>query len=215
VHVEDGVERAETKEFRDDRCAHSGSENFSAYCALLGRKDAHPDFIGFGARGPELKETLEIAGLVCNLAGDGAVDRNGRLRKILQYTLVSRRCAANIVFGLQAVDGNYDVEALEVGPVSGNGAEGAGDDLDVNAAVVELGQDGFEFAIPDEGVAADERDVERSMLVDYSKDVFDESVLFVIRQLAKGDVAFTPEMGRIKGVATGTAEGTFAGDLDR
>ena len=182
---------------------------------MLRCKDAHPDLLGFGPLGPELKEPLEIAGLIRNLAGDGAVDRNGRLRKILQYTPVRRRCAANIVFGLQTVYGDYDVEALEVGPVSGNGAEGAGDDLDVNATVVELGQDGFEFAIPDEGVAADERDVERSMLVDYSEDVFDESVLFVIRQLAKGDVAFTPEMGRIKGVATGTAEGTFAGDLDR
>lgn len=215
MHVEDGVERAETKELRDDRCAHYGSENLRACCALLGRKDAHPDLIGFGALSPELKETLEIAGLVCNLAGDGAVNRNGRLRKILQYTLVSRRCAANIVFGLQAVDGNYDVEALEVGPVSGNGAEGAGDDLGMNAAAVELGQDGFEFAIPDEGVAADERYVERLMLVDYAEDVFDERVFFVVRQLAKGYVVLASEMSRIKGVASGTAEGTFAGDLDR
>jgi len=215
VHVEDGVERAETKEFRDDRCAHSGSENFSAYCALLGRKDAHPDFIGFRARGPELKETLEIAGLVCNLAGDGAVDRNGRLRKILQYTLVSRRCAANIVFGLQTVYGDYDVEALEVGPVSGNGAEGAGDDLGMNAAAVEFGQYCFEFAIPDEGVTADEGDMERFMLVDYAENVFDECVFFIVRQLAKRNVVFPSEMGRIEGIATGTAEGTFAGDFDR
>jgi hypothetical protein len=119
------------------------------------------------------------------------------------------------VFGLQAVDGDYDVEALEGGPVSGNGAEGAGDDLDVNAPAMELGQDGFEFAISDEGIAADEGDVERAILVDYAEEVFDQRVLFVIRQLAKGDVAFSAEMGWIEGVTPGTAEGTFAGDLDR
>ena len=215
MHVEDGIEGTETEEFGDDRCARSWRKDFGAGCALLGRKDAHPDFIGFGARGPELKETLEIAGLVCNLAGDGAVDRNGRLRKILQYTLVSRRCAANIVFGLQPVYGDYDVEAFEVGPVRGNRAEGAGDDLGMNAAAVELGQDGFKFAISDEGVTADEGDMERFMLVDYAENVFDECVFFIVRQLAKGNVAFPAEMGRIEGIATGTAEGTFASDLDR
>jgi len=143
------------------------------------------------------------------------VDRNGRLRKILQYTPVSRRCAANIVFGLQPVYGDYDVEAFEVGPVRGNRAEGAGDDLGMNAATVELGQDGFKFAISDEGVTADEGDMERFMLVDYAENIFDECVFFIVRQLAKGNVAFPSEMGRIEGIATGTAEGTFASDLDR
>jgi hypothetical protein len=215
VHVEDGIEGTETEEFGDDLCARSWRKDFRACCALLRSKDAHPDLVGFGALGPELKEALKIAGLVRNLAGDGAVDRNGRLRKILQYTLVSRRCAANIVFGLQTVYGDYDIEALEVGPMGGNGAEGAGNDLDVNAATVELGQEGFELAISDEGVAADEGDVERLMLVDYAEDIFDECVFFVIRQLAKGDVAFAAEVGWIEGVASGTAEGTFTGDLDR
>jgi hypothetical protein len=53
------------------------------------------------------------------------------------------------------------------------------------------------------------------MLVDNAEDIFDECVFLVIRQLAKGDVAFAPEVGWIEGVASGTAEGTFAGDLDR
>ena len=159
VHVEDGVERAETKEFRDDRCAHSGSENFSAYCALLGRKDAHPDLIGFGALGPELKKPLEISGLVGDLAGNRAVDRNARLRKVLQYTLVGRRCATFIVFGLQPVDRDNYIEAFVVRPVSRNWTEGAGNDLGVDAATVELGQDGLELAVADEWVAAYQRDV--------------------------------------------------------
>ncbi len=180
-----------------------------------GREDAHPDLLCLGAFGPELKKPLEISGLVCDLAGNRAVDRNACLRKVLQYTLVGCRCATYIVFGLQAVDGDDDVEALECRPMSGNGAEGAGDDLDMNAAAVELGQDRFELAIADEGVAADEGDVERLVLVDYAEDVFDQGVFLVVGQLAKGDVAVASEMGWIVGVASGTAEGAFAGDLDR
>jgi hypothetical protein len=99
--------------------------------------------------------------------------------------------------------------------VSGNGAEGAGDNLGVNATAIELRQDGFEFPVSDEGVAADEGDVERLVLVDYAEDVFDESVFFIVRQLTKGDVAFASEMSWVVGVTSRTAEGTFAGDLDR
>ncbi len=215
VHVEDRVEWAETEQFCDNRCAHPGCEDLWAYCALLRREDAHPNLFSFGPFGPELKEPLEIAGLVCDLAGDGAVDRNSRLRKVLQYTLVGRRCATNIVFGLEAIYGDDDIEALEVGPVSGNGTEGAGDDLDVNAAAVELRQDRFELSVADQRVAADEGDVERLMFVDYAEDVFDQRVFFIVRQLAQGDVAVASEMGGIEGVASGTAEGTFAGELDR
>ncbi len=215
VHVEDGIERAETEQFRDDRCAHPRCEELWPYCVSLGREDAHPDLFSFRSFGPELKEPLEIAGLVCDLAGDSAVDRNSRLRKVLQYTLVGRRCATDIVFGLESVYGDDDIEALEVGPMSGNGAEGAGDDLGVNAAAVELGQDGFEFAIPDHRVASDEGDVERLMFVDYAEDVFDERVFFIVRQLTKSDVVLAPEMGWIEGVASGATEGTFTCELDR
>jgi hypothetical protein len=84
------------------------------------------------------------------------------------------------MLGLEAVYGDYDVEELEVCPVSGNGAEGAGDDLNVNAAAIELGQDGFEFPVADEGIAADEGDVEGLMLVDYTKYVPDQSVILVV-----------------------------------
>jgi hypothetical protein len=84
------------------------------------------------------------------------------------------------VLGLKAVDGDYDIEKLEVCPVSGNGAEGAGDNLGVNAAAVELGQDGFEFPIANEGIAADEGYMEGLMLVDYTENVSDESVLLEV-----------------------------------
>jgi hypothetical protein len=205
VHVEDGIEGAKAKEFCDDGCAEGGCEYLGARCSTLWGEDAHPDLSCLGAFGPELKKPLEISGLVCDLAGDGAVDRNARLREVLQYTLVGCRCATYIVFGLQAVDRDDDIEAFKVCPMSGDGSEGAGDDLDVNVAAVELGQDRFEFPVADERVAADEGDVKRLMLVDYAENVFDEGVFLVVRQLTESDAAVHSEMGWIVGVASGAA----------
>jgi hypothetical protein len=147
---------------------------------LLWGEEAYPDPLRLWAFGPKLQKPLEISGLVSDLAGDGAVDRNARLRKVLQYTLVGCRCATYIVFGLQTVDGDDDVEAFKCCPVSGDGPEGAGDDLNVNVAVVEFGKNCFELTVADEGVAANKGDVERLMLVDYAEDVSDQSVVLVV-----------------------------------
>jgi len=180
VHIENGVERAKAKEFRDNGSPHGGCEYLWTSGSDLRCEDAHPDLLCFGAFGPKLKKPLEISGLFCDLAGDGAVDRNARLREVLQYTLVSRRCATYIVFGLQTVDGDDDVEPLKVRPMSGDGAKGAGNDLDVNAAAVEFWEDGFELAVAHEGIATDERDVERLVLVDDAENIFYKSVFFVV-----------------------------------
>ena len=62
----------------------------------------------------------------------------------------------------------------------GNGAEGAGDDLGMDAAPVEFGQDGFELAVTDEGVSTYEGDVEGLVLINYPEDVFDEGVFLIV-----------------------------------
>ncbi|HMF63276.1 MAG TPA: hypothetical protein VK608_04240 [Edaphobacter sp.] len=76
------------------------------------------------------------------------------------------------MFRLEAVDGDDDIEALEVRPMSGNGAEGAGDNLDVNAPLIKRWQESFKFPIADQGIAADKGDMEGLMLVDDTEHVF-------------------------------------------
>ncbi|MCU1222872.1 MAG: hypothetical protein JWQ42_965 [Edaphobacter sp.] len=76
------------------------------------------------------------------------------------------------MFRLETIDGDDDIEELEVRPVSGNGTEGAGDNLDVDASPIKLWQEGFELPIADQGIAADEGDVQGLVLVDYTKHVF-------------------------------------------
>src|SRR5882757_2908699 len=85
VHVEDGIQGLEAKQFRDDCRTDGGGENLRSLCPLLRGEDAHPDLLDFGSLAPELEKLLKIAGSVCDLSGDGAVDRNSRLRKVLQY----------------------------------------------------------------------------------------------------------------------------------
>jgi hypothetical protein len=80
------------------------------------------------------------------------------------------------VFRLQAVDGDNDIEPREVGPVLRDDAEGAGDDLDVDAAPVQLGEKKFQLAIANERVSADERKVERTISVDDFEDALNQSV---------------------------------------
>jgi hypothetical protein len=173
VHVEDGIEGPQAEEFGDDLGTDGGREDLRAGGALLGSEDAHPDLAGFRAVAPEAEELFEVAGPAGDLSGDGAVDGDFGLSEVFEDALVGCGGAAEVVFGLEAVDRDDDIQAFEAGPVSGNGTEGAGDDLEMDAAAVDLGEQSFEFAEAHEGIAADERDVEGAMFVDEFKDVAD------------------------------------------
>jgi len=76
------------------------------------------------------------------------------------------------MFRLEAVDGDDDIEALEARPMSGNGAEGACDNLDVNASLIKRWQESFKFPITNQGIAAHQGKMEGLMLVDDTEHVF-------------------------------------------
>lgn len=136
-------------------------------------EDAHPDLASFEAVGPEAEELFKVTGPAGDLSGDGAVDGDSGLSNVFEDALVSCGGAAEVMFGLEAVDRDDDIQAFEGAPVSGNGTEGAGNDLEMDAAAIDFGEQGFEFAEAHKGIAADERDVERAMFVDKLKDVAD------------------------------------------
>ena len=73
-------------------------------------------------------------------------------------------------------------------------------------------QDGRQLAIADERLAADDRDVQRAMAIDERHDAVDELLALEVADLAQREVA--AEMIVAVGVAAGTAERAFAGDLD-
>ena len=103
--------------------------------ADLGSEEAEPNFFDLGARGPEFQEFAEVAGALHHLAGDGAMNGDVLVRDIFQDAFVGSGGATDIVFGLQAVYGDGDVQVVERWPGGAHGAEGAGNQLDVNSAL--------------------------------------------------------------------------------
>jgi hypothetical protein len=69
------------------------------------------------------------------------------------------------------------------------------------------------FAKPYEGLATHDRDVERAMLINQLEEPPDELGSLEIADLSQRNAA--AEMFIAVSVATGTSEGTFAGNLDR
>ncbi len=90
--------------------------------------------------------------------------------------------------------------------------ESAGDELHVDTAIDKLGKQHFEFAIADERVSADDRQMERLVLVDQLEHAVDQLLSFEIREAAQVGGA---EMRVFVGVASGTAQRAFFGDFQR
>jgi hypothetical protein len=88
------------------------------------------------------------------------------------------------VFGLKAIDGYDDVELSESLPFGGDYAEGAGDDLGVDAACFDLGQEEFELSIADQGVAADQGDVEGFFFIQEIEHPLDELISLEMGEIA-------------------------------
>ena len=76
-----------------------------------------------------------------------------------------------------------------------------------------LGQDLVQLPEADQRLAADDRDVDRLLLVDDREDAVDQFLAFVVGDLAKRDVA--AEVLVTVGVAARAAQRAFARDLDR
>jgi hypothetical protein len=214
VHVEDWIKRAKAEKFRDDSGTESRRKNLRSRGSYLWGEDAHPDLFGLRLCAPETEKVLEVTGPSGDLAGDGAVDGDADVCDVLEDAIVGGGSATDIVLGLEAVDGDDYVEALEVLPMGRDGAEGAGYNLSVDAAVFEFGEDCFQFTKANERISADEGDVEGLKFVDSLEDVSDEFVVLIVGQLTKGEVSFSAEVGGIVGVTARTAERALTGNFD-
>jgi hypothetical protein len=77
--------------------------------------------------------------------------------------------APGIVFRLETVDRYHDIQFLECRPTGGDDPERTGDDLRVHSATFYLRQQLFDFPVPHQRIATDERYVERFVLIDERK----------------------------------------------
>ena len=125
-----------------------GVEAFDVGGATLGCEDAHPDFLDRRIRRPESDELGNVAATLHHRAGDGAVDRNVMTLDIAEDSIVRGRLAARVVFRLQAVDRDRQLQIRQRGPRQWDRTERAGDNLYVGT-LDQLRQKNFEFPITD------------------------------------------------------------------
>ena len=130
---------------------------------------------------------------------------------VLQNTLVGGRFAPDIVVLRKPVHGNSHGDVFESGPLHRYRNHGAGDYDGVDSAGAKLREHFTQFPMADQRLAADQRDVERLVLVDDAEDPFDQFVAATIANLTQGNQ--TTQMVAAIGVASGTAERTFFCDF--
>lgn len=156
-HVELGILLSQLQHIGDGLGAFSGREDFGKVIADLRSEHAEPHFFDFGVRRPEFQKLSKIAGAFHHLSCHRAVDGDFLSGDVFQNASVGGGGTASVVFGLQAINGNDDVQARHVGPSGVRGTEGAGDDLHVDSTSEQLGNERLELAITNQGIAADER----------------------------------------------------------
>jgi outer membrane receptor protein involved in Fe transport len=176
-------------------------------------EDAEPYFLDLGTRRPEFQELAEVARPLHHLTGDRAMDRDSLSRNVSENAVVGCRCAPGIVFGLQSIDRHGDVQVLQLRPGGTQGSERAGDNLHVDSARQQRWDHQLQFTIADQGVATDDRQVQRLDAIDNFKYSIYKSLASAIVQVAQCWSA--AEMGVVIRVTTGAFQWAFFGNFDR
>ena len=131
---------------------------------------------------------------------------------IFQDAFVGGGLTADVVMFGQAVNRDGNADAGKLHPFDGDGDHGAGDDQGENIHAAENRENAAEFLVADEGLAADERNMNRLVLADKIDYAVDESVAAEVVELSKS--GFAAEVRIAIGVTAGTGERTFASDFD-
>ena len=161
---------------------------------------------------PVVEELLKVAVPPDLLPRHRAVNGDLMPLDVLEDAFVGRRRAANVVFGLETIDRDDDLQPVQPLPLAWNGSNGAGHQLRVYASFGHLRQNLVEFPVPDQRLASDDRDMQRPEAIDEREESRDQLVALVIGQPSEGDVA--AEVLIAVGVATRASQRALLGDLD-
>src|SRR5262245_10102697 len=207
------ISRAQPPDLGDEARAIVGGQPLDRQLAHLRRVHADPDQTRMRVRLPEREELLEVSRSTHLLPRHGAVHRHLMSFDVFEDPIVGRGLPPLVVLRLQAVDRHDHLEPRETGPFLRNRADGARDDLRLNTALGEHRQDRTQLTIADERLAADDRYVQRLVTIDECNEARDELVTLVVGETAQRHRA--SEMLVAVGVASGTSQRAFLGNLDR
>src|SRR5260370_3197885 len=115
-HIDFRKASSKVRERGDNFDAIFGPQPLGTVIALLRSKQAEPNLANFLPAGPERREFIEVAGPLHLLPGNRAVHDQAVAGDILENPLIGGRSAARVMFGRQAVDGDYHVEVGNTSP---------------------------------------------------------------------------------------------------
>ena len=130
-----------------------------------------------------------------------------------QDAFICRGRAPYVMIRLQAVNRDDHVQSLDLRPLRRDGANGAGDELDFDAHLIQLRQQDIQFAEPHQRLAANDREVERAVTANQRQHSVNQLLAFVIGKRAQRPAL--PEMFGLVSVTSRAAQRALAGDLDR
>jgi len=134
-------------------------------------------------------------------------------RDVFEDAVVGGRRAASVMLGLQPVNRDDDLQLGYVSPRGRNRPHGARNHLRVHAHPGHLRQQDIELTEPHERLAADDREVDRTVHLHGPQHAVDEGLTFEVREIAEHHAA--AEVCVVVRVASWTTERTLAGDFNR
>src|SRR5215472_606467 len=210
-HIELGIDGTQAHQLFHSLHSLFAAEDLRISSADLGREHAHPYFFGLRPGVPKLDEVLKVARPLHHLAGNRAMDGHITVTNAFQYPGVSCGFTARIVLRLQAINGDHNVKPLKPGPFLRYGTKSTGDDLDVNASGIELREQLRDLAVADQRVAADDREVQRTVFIHQGEQALHQFLASLVMKLPQVHTAY---MSFFVGVTSGTAQRTLPRDFN-
>src|SRR6266404_102891 len=125
------------------------TQDFRHSISNLRSEQAEPYFLDLRAWRPEFQEFGEVAEALHHLTCNCAMDRDPLPNDVLKNAIVGCRRSPHIVLRLQPINGHNYVQMREPRPSRTHRSEGAGNNLHVDSARQQQGNQQLEFAITD------------------------------------------------------------------
>src|SRR5215813_11795940 len=159
VHVQLCVQSAQAQQLVDGLYPFTGGEDFRVGSGLLRRENAEPHALDLASRGPKREEIFQIAFAFHHLARDRAVDADVMTGDVLEDPVIGGWPAADVVLGLEAIDGYNKVEPGNVRPFLRDFPKSTGHHLDMDSPPGQEGQQDAKLAKSHQGIATNKRKV--------------------------------------------------------
>ena len=116
------------------------------------------------------------------------------------------------MLGLEAVNGDHQVQPRQKRPRERDGSKSTGDQLDKNSQPFQSGEEDFHFPEPDQWVSTDDGEVEWAVSPHQGQHALDQRLSLKVGELSQ--IGTASQMPILVGITPRTVERTFPGDFN-